>query len=466
MRKRTRRTYRNEESDETSGDDDSSCPTRDTASQDPEMRDASIGVKKNVETAVDATVQRATSSATTGERDVNADNQTISYDSGSNRERLSTRYGLEFTKRGQAAKVQRLENEFGQERVSRWVEKGMTVEAMGKPRDMQAFRERQKQRPETVPADIERQNEASVQRNVARTRDDGVPGNTDVPDSVRDVLSSPGQSLDKTIQRTMEGRMGDSFSDVRVHAGPQAAAACEDINARAFTVGNHIAFNRGEYDPESRDGQHVIAHELAHVRQQRGDVSMLPQEELALEVDPDPKLEQEAEETAYEVMRGSEPAVQRMAKTGIHIQRHLDQPRDEKGRFDYKEKEEYPDKKYNIDNRPSYASGQVEEVWEAAKQKSPDGKVRDPNKPWIVLEWDRSKSRGDQWHMGHREDREYRYLLEYYLRGIISEKEFIEEYQNPEHYQPEAPKENMSGNHEGDGEYWQEKFGLLEENGE
>ena len=58
--------------------------------------------------------------------------------------------------------------------------------------------------------------------------------------------------------------------------GPQrqAAAACEDINARAFTVGNHVAFNRGEYAPDSPDGQHVIAHELAHVRQQNADISI------------------------------------------------------------------------------------------------------------------------------------------------------------------------------------------------
>ncbi|ELZ14325.1 hypothetical protein C479_00415 [Halovivax asiaticus JCM 14624] len=68
----------------------------------------------------------------------------------------------------------------------------------------------------------------------------------------------------------MEARMGDSLGDVRVHTGPKAAAACEAINARAFTVGNHVAFGPGEYDPEDEDGQHVIAHELAHVRQQPG----------------------------------------------------------------------------------------------------------------------------------------------------------------------------------------------------
>jgi hypothetical protein len=39
----------------------------------------------------------------------------------------------------------------------------------------------------------------------------------------------------------MEDKLGDSFSDVQIHTGPQAAKACEDINAKAFTVGNNIA---------------------------------------------------------------------------------------------------------------------------------------------------------------------------------------------------------------------------------
>ena len=100
-----------------------------------------------------------------------------------------------------------------------------------------------------------------------------------------------------------------------------AAAACESINARAFTVGNHIAFNSGEYDPSSPEGQHVLAHELAHVRQQnQGAVSMLPQEDMELEVDPDPALEREAEEAAQQAMVDGPVVVNRMG-CEIQIQR-------------------------------------------------------------------------------------------------------------------------------------------------
>jgi hypothetical protein len=151
---------------------------------------------------------------------------------------------------------------------------------------------------------------------------EGFSGETGVPESVRDVISSSGQPLDASIQRAMEDRMGDSIGDVRIHTGPRAAEACEEINARAFTVGNHVAFNSGEYDPECAEGQHVLAHELAHVRQQTGGaVSMLPQEHVELEIDPDPALEREAEETAQRVMEGGELGIQRMSDSEVHVQR-------------------------------------------------------------------------------------------------------------------------------------------------
>ena len=115
------------------------------------------------------------------------------------------------------------------------------------------------------------------------------------------------------------------LSDVQIHTASTADAVCESINARAFSIGSHVAFNQGEHDPESPEGQHVLAHELAHVRQQSGGaVSMLPQENLELEIDPDPVLNREAEKTAQQVMEGGELGIQRMADTKVHIQRAAD----------------------------------------------------------------------------------------------------------------------------------------------
>jgi len=217
--------------------------------------------------------------------------------------------------------LQRTEEVHGN-RVHDWIAEGMPIEIMGRVSGMEAFRERQAERSTKVPTNIERQNNRSVQRSEKAESETGPAGKTGVPEPVRDVISSTGQSLDPAIQRAMENRMDDSFSDVQIHTGAQAAAACESINARAFTVGNHVAFNSGEYDPSSAEGQHVLAHELAHVRQQTdGAVSMLPQEDVELEVDPDPTLEREAEETAQQVMEGGELGIQRLEQTEVHVQR-------------------------------------------------------------------------------------------------------------------------------------------------
>ncbi|MCF2208607.1 DUF4157 domain-containing protein, partial [Halobacterium salinarum] len=157
-------------------------------------------------------------------------------------------YGVEIEDPAQAGTLQRLAESNGTRTVREWAEEGIPIDAMGNPKAMDAYRNRQGT---PVPWDAERRNKRSKRRSEHIQRFDGgkPAGNTQVPDSVRDVISSPGQSLDASVQRAMEDRMDHSFTDVQVHAGPQAAEACEDINARAFTVGNHVAFNHGEYNP-------------------------------------------------------------------------------------------------------------------------------------------------------------------------------------------------------------------------
>lgn len=244
----------------------------------------------------------------------------VDYDPGPEQESLSTRYGLSVDS-GRGRKIQRLEQDFGTETVQRWADEGMTVATMGKPRDMAAFRERKASRDDAVPADIERQNAASVRRNVEGGGEASKAGDAGAPDIVRDVVSSPGTSLDEPVQREMESKMGDDFGDVRIHTGQKAAAAADSIDARAFTVGNHVAFNSGEYQPSTESGKQVLAHELTHVRQQtQGDVSMLPSADAELAIDPDPQLEKEAEETARRVTADDSRTVRRMG-ADIHVQR-------------------------------------------------------------------------------------------------------------------------------------------------
>jgi hypothetical protein len=75
----------------------------------------------------------------------------------------------------------------------------------------------------------------------------------------------PGEPLDRPTRAAAERDLGFDFSTVRVHREGTAAISAEQLGARAFTVGNSIAFATGEYAPETRDGRDLLLHELAHV---------------------------------------------------------------------------------------------------------------------------------------------------------------------------------------------------------
>ncbi len=78
-----------------------------------------------------------------------------------------------------------------------------------------------------------------------------------------------GQPLEATVRRGLEGVFGVDFAPVRIHADPEADALNRGVAAIAFTVGSDIFFRAGFYQPHSAAGQHLLAHELTHVVQQR-----------------------------------------------------------------------------------------------------------------------------------------------------------------------------------------------------
>jgi hypothetical protein len=67
----------------------------------------------------------------------------------------------------------------------------------------------------------------------------------------------------------MEQRFGVDFGDVRIHTGAAAERFLRGANADAATVGNRIAFSPGTLTPQAPAGRRALAHELAHVVQQR-----------------------------------------------------------------------------------------------------------------------------------------------------------------------------------------------------
>ncbi|PWV61189.1 DUF4157 domain-containing protein [Plasticicumulans acidivorans] len=78
-----------------------------------------------------------------------------------------------------------------------------------------------------------------------------------------------GEPLGAGLRRDMEARFGHDFSGVRLHTGAAAQTAAAAIDARAYTLGQHIVFGAGAGAPHSASGRRVLAHELVHTLQQR-----------------------------------------------------------------------------------------------------------------------------------------------------------------------------------------------------
>jgi hypothetical protein len=131
--------------------------------------------------------------------------------------------------------------------------------------------------------------------NVFRKEREGALGDSNSPGVIKGGLDSGGP-LDAGVRSNLESAYGEDFSHVRVHTGASAAAASESLNARAFTVGQDIAFGANEYQPGTPIGDALIAHELAHVMQQRsGAASGMPAQKAATEHS---DLEEDADQAA------------------------------------------------------------------------------------------------------------------------------------------------------------------------
>ena len=78
-----------------------------------------------------------------------------------------------------------------------------------------------------------------------------------------------GKALDASTNQLMSRGIGADFSNVKIHTDSNAIQMNQQLNAKAFTNGSDIYFNQGQYNTQSSEGKHLLAHELTHVVQQR-----------------------------------------------------------------------------------------------------------------------------------------------------------------------------------------------------
>ncbi len=98
----------------------------------------------------------------------------------------------------------------------------------------------------------------------------GQPIQPELARGVESMRGGGGAAMAPEVRAHFEAHLGADFSGVRIHTDAGAANIARSLNARAFAVGNDVAFSAGAYAPGTRDGRALIAHELTHVLQQGG----------------------------------------------------------------------------------------------------------------------------------------------------------------------------------------------------
>ncbi|MEH2179311.1 eCIS core domain-containing protein [Nostoc sp.] len=119
---------------------------------------------------------------------------------------------------------------------------------------------------EEVPEDEE---ELQMKSMVQRQAQTGMAAAPDLETSINQARGG-GVAMADNIRQPMEEAFGADFSGVKVHTDGQSDQLNRSIQARAFTTGQDVFFRSGEYNPGSRGGQELLAHELTHVVQQSG----------------------------------------------------------------------------------------------------------------------------------------------------------------------------------------------------
>lgn len=83
------------------------------------------------------------------------------------------------------------------------------------------------------------------------------------------ILAVPARDVTAGTQAAMEHAFSEDFSAVRVHTGDASNRVAAGLSARALTAGQDIVFRSGAFQPHTPSGDRLLAHELAHVVQQR-----------------------------------------------------------------------------------------------------------------------------------------------------------------------------------------------------
>jgi hypothetical protein len=153
------------------------------------------------------------------------------------------------------------------------------------------------------------------------------------------IPGGAGAPLPASVRHQMEPKLGASLDGVRVHTDGESARTSQDLGARAFTVGSDVHFNAGEFNPGTKEGDRLLAHELTHVIQ--GQKSGVRRKEISegeggIEGDKAKSTGESGDDESLEVSEPGDPAEKEADATGDDVAEDLHEGGDESGREEKK----------------------------------------------------------------------------------------------------------------------------------
>ena len=113
--------------------------------------------------------------------------------------------------------------------------------------------------------------------------------------------SSVNQDLDPGFQSSVEKHTKTPVSDFSISKNDKRA---DNIGAKAYNQGNNLVFGQGQFNPSTKSGKFLIAHEMAHSMQNSNLKATGTQNGMS--INDDPGLESEADSVAKKIVDDSD----------------------------------------------------------------------------------------------------------------------------------------------------------------
>lgn len=128
-----------------------------------------------------------------------------------------------------------------------------------------------------------------------------------------------GEPLAPAVRSFMSEDLGASFDDVRIHTDAAAARLNRDVGAEAFAYNQHVYFAPGKYAPESTAGRKLLAHELTHTMQQKGDGSVKRVlQRQAADTSPAPQTDNSSPEVTEDTFKSTKGSIDAVSEQ-MHV---------------------------------------------------------------------------------------------------------------------------------------------------